>query len=176
MEKQHKVVMLAAEKATDALGLIKCIKDRASMFPEDSCKVGQLNFGVNWSSGVMEFWQKQHLYIISGDEIKEGDWCINTNENILCKCVNTNDKGLFEHTIGRGHQIHITYCKKIIATTDKSLGFKEATEDYEVGSSGFIKIQQNGALPQIPESFIQAYIKAYNEEKPITEVAQTKLI
>ena len=27
-----------------------------------------------------------------------------------------------------------------------------------------------GGIPQIPESFIQTYIKAYNEGKPITEV------
>jgi hypothetical protein len=81
--------------------------------------------------------KNQHLYIISNEEIKEGDWCINTNKDTILQINN-----ITSSTQG------LEYWKKIIATTDPSLN-----------------------LPQLPESFIQAYIKAYNEGNPITEIA-----
>lgn len=52
-------------------------------------------------------------------------------------------------------------CKKIVATTDKSIGYT----DHLISP-----VPNFCDYPQLPESFIQAYIKAYNEGKPITEV------
>jgi len=84
--------------------------------------------------------QPQHLYITSNEEIKVGDWFYFNIDGI-------------EDILQVESQFHLERVKnhkenkKIIAITDKSLG-----------------------LPQIPESFIQAYIKSYNERKPITEV------
>lgn len=99
----------------------------------------------------------QHLYITSDEEIKEDDWFI-TNQNghwELQKCQKICDDGIimsFEEEIAMDQEN--TYfvfksksCKKIIATTDTSL-----------------------RLPQPPQEFIEAYIKAYNEGNPITEV------
>ena len=92
----------------------------------------------------------QHLYIVSDDEIQRGDWAINSlNEIYQLK------KDHFPLIInGIKHQ-------KIIATTDKLLYLLKDNKD------GFSTTE---ALPQLPESFIQAYVKAYNAGKPITEV------
>ena len=82
-----------------------------------------------------------NLYITSDDKIKEGDWYYDTNHNAIGKYDSSAQIG-----------------KKIVATTDKSI----------------MHLSNNGRvgypLPNIHESFIQDYIKAYNEGNPITEV------
>lgn len=82
----------------------------------------------------------QHLYFLSNDEIKEG-LCLALDSNIIFNCT----KGDI-HAMVRANGLHLH--KNIIASTDK-----------ELTPSSWI-----------PESFVQAYIKAYNEGKPITEV------
>jgi hypothetical protein len=77
----------------------------------------------------------QHLYITSNEEIKKSDWYYNERRKTV-------EQGNFMI-----NTCELIFCKKIIATTDTSLG-----------------------LPQPSKSFIQAYIKAYNENKPITKV------
>ncbi len=80
----------------------------------------------------------QHLYILSDEEIKIGDWVIEYQS---------------KDSVGEVHFINSEYIlskdiqKKIIATTDNSLG-----------------------LPLIHDSFLPPFIKAYNEGKQITEV------
>ncbi len=75
----------------------------------------------------------QHLYFLSNEKIKEGDWCYNKITKQITQ-AKTSFYGNFNWV-------------KIIATTDISLG-----------------------LPQPSKSFIQAFIRAYNEGKPITKV------
>ena len=75
----------------------------------------------------------QHLYFLSNEEIKNGDYVIDS----MGELFGPYEKG---DIIGKE-------AKKIIATTD-------------------IPLQ----LPQLSKSFIQAYIKAFNENKPITKV------
>lgn len=85
------------------------------------------------NSLIADYYKSQHLYITSDKEIKEGDWCIQ-NDNYLCKITCNQDRtqqGL----------------KKIIATTDKSLG-----------------------LPTVSDGFIKKFIERYNAGNPITEV------
>lgn len=91
----------------------------------------------------------REIYIISDEKIKERDWAYNKQTNKVFK---------FKHNEGNFSDIGIF---KIVATTDKSLKInkKEST------GIGYIDY-----LPKLPESFIQAYIKAYNDGKPITEV------
>lgn len=94
----------------------------------------------------------QHLYIISDEQPKERDWVLHVG-----------NKHIFQYTKGENE-----YWKKIIVTTDKSLKIE--------GNCWCLKPEVNGCsecskqLSQIPESFIEDYIKAYNEGKPITEV------
>ena len=95
------------------------------------------------------FWiysKPQHLYILSDDEIKEGDCVLWLNEKIWKEFKKT-DNGWYLQW-GTSQFIPIREFKKIIASTDKSI------------------------IPNswIPDSFVEAYVKAYNEGKSITEV------
>ena len=76
--------------------------------------------------------KSQHLYIISDDEIKEGDWFIHHSHEIttLLKAIEINNRIIDN----QGTSCSKDYCKKIIATTDTSLmiGFsnKKLNSDY----------------------------------------------
>jgi len=80
----------------------------------------------------------QHLYFTSDDEIKEGDWYIDDTDTIRKSL--TSDKNYWEV---RKNEV------KIIATTDTKLGYfqREPKSPY---------FEQ---LPQIPQSFIEKYVK-----------------
>lgn len=72
-------------------------------------------------------WDCQHLYFLSNEEIKEGDWClvtINGGKNYhVWKYVSHNGKSDYSYIDLRG-QIHkwgVKERNKIIATTDESL-------------------------------------------------------
>jgi len=80
---------------------------------------------------------KQHLYLTSDEEIEEGDCIINQNTNSIAKYT------------GHGS---MDWWKKIIATTDKSL---------RCADNEFFQV------PQIPESFIKAYIEAQGNIKEV---------
>ena len=114
----------------------------------------------------------QHIYITYNEEIKEGDWFL-TNQNghwELQKCQKICDDGIimsFEEEIAMYQEN--TYfvfkpksCKKIIATTDTSL------KTHHFNKGVFKDLEYS--LPQLSQEFIEAYVKAYNEGHPITEV------
>lgn len=160
MKKTFLVVMLPTEKASPLL--ISSERDTKN----------QLLFAKNYNFDIFDYnknfrhTNKQHLYIISDEKIKEGDWYIqNTGYDIRirqCKKVqnyNIIPKDENTPTISTKND-----SKKIVATTDKSLYTRKVYKESEGGREGKL------LLPQLPESFIQAYIKAYNEGKPITEV------
>ncbi len=109
------------------------------------------NFDYNKMLSVLD-WYKQHLYIISDDEIKEGNWCIMLDDlgNIFSipqqwKSVGTLNKNL----------------RKIIATTDLSLINNDKTLNGK---------WQNRQLPQPSQQFIEKYIEEYNKGNIITNV------
>ena len=94
--------------------------------------------------------QPQHLYLVSDEEIKEGDWFFSSYYKTVQQ--SRGHKGL--DTFGEMFQ-------KIIATTDKSLISEESR------TRGFQNIGQSIRLPQPPESFIKAFVEAQGK---ITEV------
>jgi hypothetical protein len=95
-------------------------------------------------------YKPQHLYIISDDEIKNGDWCINENNNI------------FQYIGG----LLLPTDKKIIATTDTSL--KEGIKKYSNDDIKTFEIYNS--LPQPSQQFIEKYIECYNRGEVITDV------
>lgn len=99
-------------------------------------------------------WGYQHLYFLSNEEIKEGELFIDLREK-------TPDKE-YIYTAGLGGHAEFAnkIGKKIIVTTDISLlkSYSEQT------------LNDFACLPQPSKEFIQAFIKAYNESKPITKV------
>lgn len=103
-----------------------------------------------------QYWSLNHLFILSDEEIKEGDWYIRIES---FGAIPTKTNKLEAEILNR--KTTFIDAKKIIATTDKSLGWMIHDErDYE----------EFHIMKQIPESFIQSYIKAYNEGNFITEV------
>lgn len=100
-----------------------------------------------------------NLYILSDDEIKEGDWVIKNGHTTIYQIEKDS---------------RIDNCKKIIATTDKSLSL--------VCTCGATKVVNTGLcpkchlftniplLPQPSQSFIKKYITEYNKGNIITDV------
>ena len=92
----------------------------------------------------------QHLYITSNEEIKESDLFYNTFDDKIQKCTKHQlHDGKFAklRVYVEGGDYNESICKKIIATTDTSLG-----------------------LPQPSQQFIEKYIEEYNKGNIITEV------
>lgn len=84
----------------------------------------------------------QHLYIVSDEEIKLFDWIYNIKENII-EQITSKVSLTFVLEENKENQTF----KKIIATTDTSLG-----------------------IPQPSQGFIEKYIKEYNKGNIITDI------
>lgn len=110
----------------------------------------------------------QHLYIISDEPIKKGDFCYIRNHYNEYYIAVYNGKSFDIINEGGNYDpiIH-KHCYKIIASTDKALQLNQDTSKCIAD----LVIENKIFLPVIPESIIQEYIKAYNEGNPIIEVA-----
>lgn len=147
MYKQHNLVLLPTDKQSNFPFFIDTSKEN---------KIS-LNEGINKNKWNYDVVKPQHLYVLSDEPIKEGDWVYRPNyhEKIGKYLINDNlDNGLFGND------------KKIIATTDKLLGFKCGNNIPLNDHVCTHKIY----LPQPSQSFIQKYIEGYNKGNIITEV------
>lgn len=117
-------------------------------------KIDNLTLSVNHFKGVLDYHTPQHLYFLSDEEIKEGDWQINHLTNKISQRTN------------KFTEVSETNCSKIIATTDSSLRILPEKPNM----SSYITFSVGNALPQPSPEFIQAFIEAYNSGKPITKV------
>jgi len=152
MEKKHRIVMLPTEKTNSI-----CFRNYL-FFNKDN---------ITTYSNV-EF---KELYILFDEEIKENDWFIHNNQ--LYKAEEIGD---YIKTLNKSIELPKEDCKKIIATTDKSLHFvcdhcntlKTNHERYcsHCGKFGTIEIE----LFQIPQSFIEYFVSEYNKGNVITDV------
>jgi hypothetical protein len=112
----------------------------------DTVRTGSVDYAPNFGFEVFHqeknFQHKpQHLYLTSDDKIKEGDYCIDGLGGLF---------GPYEE--GDTVDFGATMAHKVIATTDNSLLLPTISfKDWDGKSRN---------LPQIPESFIQAYAKA----------------
>lgn len=105
----------------------------------------------------------QHLYIVSDEPIKEGDWYYTPIKRSIEQCVR-------QRLIIKGGENDITQLK-IIATTDKSIAIEHSilsisqrkglVNDYPV---------EKTIIPSPSPEFVKAYVKAYNADKKIEEV------
>ena len=123
MKKEHQIIMLPSEKPSNIkLGVkVKSITHSPMRYVTDE------DFDSDeWN----KFGTFQHLYILSDEEIKEGDWYYNE----LDKAVRKNNT------------INHSYHKKIIATTD----VLALNKGYST---------TGGIVPQIPKHIIEAYVK-----------------
>lgn len=101
----------------------------------------------------------QHLYILSDEEIKEGDWCI---QGFL------SPDEPFQVSEGNIKTAIASKAKKIIATTDPNLFVN--VKNHLTSSEGLMV-----NVPQIPKSFIEEYCKAGGIEDVLVEYT-TKLV
>ncbi len=128
--KKHKVVMLPTN-------------EKASTIWKTTS--GQL-IHTHVSGEYKEKYQPQHLYILSDEEIKIGDWGIGH-----AKGINGIGTGyyVFKHDNSNIAKVNALAegSKKIIATTDKSLG-----------------------LASPSTSFIEKFVEEYNKDNVITDV------
>jgi len=139
MYKKHKIVMLPSNDKQTENGI--CLGSTG--FSKNKLYVYQHN----------DHWDmvQQHLYILSYDNINEGDWYLHKQSGIL-RTSNSN-------------AIPID-AKKIIATTNKSLLTEIDCPDCIEGCEVFHAI----CLPSIPEYFIKHFIEQYNTGNVIQEV------
>ena len=120
--KEAKVVMLPTNKPSK-------LGDLATYQGKSLAKV--IKEGVNLKNTTVQFW---NLYIISDDEIKEGDWFYNIHSKIV---------GRAEFNFGKDE-----LAKKIIATTDSSLW----RPSHKYASDVIL-------LPQPSQQFIEKFIE-----------------
>jgi hypothetical protein len=137
MYKKCKVVMLATnEKAPLIIGKTKVLFHNEKEYTFKSIQAGVY----------------QHLYILSDDEIKEGDWYLKSGNNII---DNTKIDSKRAESLGY---------LKIIVSTDSSLTymFKQTVGTYK-------DIEQKLSLSSIPQLFIDKYVSEYNGGNKIEE-------
>ena len=140
--KKHQVVLLPTEKAS----LLYRIHSRA-----DSKIV--LGYGQDTTKDLSL--KPQHLYILSDDEIKEGDWYIHNQSGTL-RASNSNAIPMD--------------AKKIVATTDFELNKGWIKDNDPERLSTHTNIVTMRGIAQPSESFIKKYIEMYNAGTPITDV------
>lgn len=148
MKKKCKVVMLPTNEKAGLGSIYKRIKDDEIGKIDEFDTIGKLfiNKNPNVQKSNSNF-EAQHLYILSDEEIKEGDF----GYNIISKTIDKFTKSLLRNK---------EYYKKIIVATDKSL-LKPYSQQ---------NLNDFASLPQPTTEFIQQYVDAYNSGNPIEEV------
>lgn len=123
--KKCKVVTLPTEKVNKGQRYIsKCIKSFDLGYIDDfhnANNEGSISYSFPVIEGEHKDWEKehyqqQHLYILSDEKIKAGDWVYDTIIKQIFS-VSTINQNFIE-------------CKKIISSTDKSLGLPETPETF----------------------------------------------
>lgn len=92
----------------------------------------------------------KHLYFTNNEEIKKGDWIT--------------DGKYIERAITDKYMV----CKKIIATTDKSLEIKQPLNLLDAIKSDFS--EKSKPLPRPSNSFLEAFVRKYNKGNKIEKV------
>ena len=137
MFKKCKVVMLPTNKK---------VQDMLVLHAENNVLEYVKNLTIDLTESI--YFKPQHLYIISDDKIKNGDWCI--YKDGLTQIVDKKDiRWAKEYE-----------CKKIIASTDLSLGKskKEYTDTHNLN----VEETRYFPFPSITEFFIDKYVKEHN--------------
>lgn len=105
--------------------------------------------------------EAHHLYVISDDKIEDGDWFLNTRNNVISQCAkdDINSLGYFnpDHTAFLWIQ---DWHKKIIATTNTFLDVTNEDKDFKEWK----------LLPKLSVGFIEKYIEKYNAHREIVYV------
>ena len=164
--KKAKVVILPTNEAKGDFSkerIYPCLLKYSWMFDKEG--KGKLIF---IDSNIRTPTQLQNLYIISDDEIKEGDWVYDDYKKCLLQAIDKANTTFFNMSLHK--------YKKIIATTDTSLD-KYIWKQTNKKSKPY-NVQQNIettkkvfiSLPQPSQQFIEKYIEEYNRGNIISDV------
>ena len=141
MYKKCKVVMLPTDNKSK---ILKQLDANNHLIPAPD---------YNWT--LTKNWKYQHLYILSSDEIKEGEWCYQTVIKQIIHCpfdTKSQDKFIGDFRYN-----------KVIATTDSSLIIYNRPQVRGA-------VAHHSLLPSIPQSFIDKYVSEYNNGRSLEEV------
>jgi hypothetical protein len=105
----------------------------------------------------------QHIYSTSDEEIKEGDWFVVISAGL----TTFNTIGKF---IGGNKNHYKDNIRKIVATTNPELWGGLCTNSDCEPNCTCTKEEKTPVIAKIGDDFIEAYMKAYNEGKPISKV------
>ena len=167
IKRQCNVVMLPANvskryNCTEGL-IVKCIKSWTPI-GEAPKEINKLSVSKNWSTGVLDRYEPQHIYFTSDEEIKEGDWYI--VNGFVKQCISIKLYCGIDYFLKDklGNEDLMKYCKKIIASTDKLVIGWDYKNDIPDGDL------YNEFLPQPSIAFIEKYISEYNKGNIIEKV------
>lgn len=151
------VVMLPTKEKAHLGSIYRRISHKIVPKLDTNDEVGKLfvNQNKNLFQSNNDF-TAHHLYITSDDAILGGDWFLNTTYHTIHKCHSVSEN-IQSDLNGRVYHGKFE-CKKIIATTDRSL-MKESALAGEMISL---------PLPAIPSEFINTYVNEYNKDNEIT--------
>lgn len=137
MYKPIQVVILPVEKAIDDddkyssfIGILRGIED-------DEINSKSIQGAIVYNSGFGYFnpcWQPQHIYLLSDDKIKEGDFFF--ANQAAHKCIEVRQGTTFQNVfipeyypyMDENRICHHKSWKKIVATTDQSLNLPTLSE------------------------------------------------
>lgn len=144
--KRVQVVMLPTETGEN-FSFLKNVNGRGNQLYKPT-----KNYYYTKSYLLEQQFQPQHLYIISEDEIKEGDWYIWMGNKVICQASSDLDI-LNKH-------LNNSDVKKIIATTDK-LSLNNCNTPWTL---------EHKYVPQPSQQFIEKYFESYNKGEVIIDV------
>ena len=132
MKKEHQIIMLPSDKQQEN---VLCVAHKQLFFSEGLVSPG---------GDIMP----QHLYILSDEDIKKGDWFINLGSGghpgvAIYRANSENSKAI--------NEFKYPEIKKIIATTDAELHYNKIVEED--------MHMYKESLPHIPQHIIEAYVK-----------------
>lgn len=144
--KRIEVVMLATNKKANLA------------FNKITNKLGLYNRFIECTTDF----KPQHLYFLSDDEIKEGDWFIDLRDSynkIPYQCTGITSNFILCSSNEINHPKMC--CKKIIATTDDSIGYTNLKVS---------PVPNFCTFPEPSKDFIKVYIEDYNKGNKIEQV------
>lgn len=158
--KEHDLVMLPANQKSSRMALM--IVTETSLSSKKWQKSWLQSDANNKLLTHSQYHRGQHLYILSDEEIKKGDWCIMTNDFgdkyiVLVTILKTSDDYIEVRLIINNQKNCCSKdkLKKIIATTDVSLNYN---------------IHGQSTITKIPQSLIDYFVEEHNKGNIITKV------
>lgn len=170
MEKSHKVVMIPSDEKTpykvgERFICLPAYKDGDGKTIINTGIVERITkLGHPWSgTGIIQGLGKpQHIYLLSDDEIKEGDWFVFNNYKLLrCDKIEVGTTQTFFEANGKNY--NKSGCKKVIASNDSNLKKECQGCRFHKNNSSVIYTCSCEFIPRFREDFVKLYANSGGE-------------